>query len=126
MVRIAGVNLPNKRTVFALPYIYGVGLPLARKICQAIGINEMKKIEELTSAEVNKIEKFLEAKIEVEGELKRKIQANIKRLVEIGCYRGVRHQRKLPVWGQRTRTNARTRKGPKKTVSSGKRKLTKK
>ncbi len=126
MVRIAGVTLPNKRLKFCLPYIYGVGFSLAERICAEMKIDPLKKADDLTPEEVNHIEKYLEGKVEVEGELRRKIQTNIKRLVEIGAYRGTRHQRKLPVRGQRTRTNARTRKGAKKTAGSGKRKLTKK
>lgn len=126
MVRIAGVNLPNKRLIYSLPYIYGIGVSLAEKICKDIDIDPMKKSNELTPEEINKIEKYIEGNLEVEGELRRKIQANIKRLIDIGSYRGTRHKKKLPVHGQRTKTNARTRKGKKKTVGSGKKKLTKK
>ena len=126
MARIAGVTLPNKRLKFCLPYIYGVGVSLAEHICAELKVDSLKKADELTPKEINRIEKYLESKVEVEGELRRKIQTNVKRLIEIGAYRGMRHQRKLPVRGQRTRTNARTRKGAKKTAGSGKRKLTKK
>ncbi len=127
MVRIAGVEIPNKkRLLFSLPYIYGIGYSLAKKICSELNIDPMKKTLELTPEEINKIEKYIDENLKVEGELKREIQANIKRLINIQCYRGLRHQKKLPVWGQRTRTNARTRKGPPKTVGSGRRKVTKK
>jgi small subunit ribosomal protein S13 len=120
MVRIAGVDLnPEKRLAFALPKIYGVGLSLAKKICQETKIDPLKKVKELLPQEINKIEKYIENNLKVEGELRREIQANLKRLIDIGCYRGIRHQKKLPVRGQRTRTNARTRKGPRKTVATG-------
>lgn len=126
MVRLAGVNLPNKRVVFSLPYIYGIGPALAKRICLDLKIDPFKKIQELSSEEISQIEKYIDSNLKVGGELKREIQANIKRLIYIGAYRGLRHQKKLPVRGQRTRTNARTRKGKPKTVGSGKRKLTKK
>lgn len=127
MVRIAGSEIPNnKRLKYSLPYIYGIGVSLAEKICKELGIDEMKKASELTSEEIGKIEKYIDANLKIGNELKREIQANIKRLIEINCYRGLRHRRKLPVRGQRTRTNARTRKGPRKTVGSGRIKITKK
>ncbi len=127
MVRIAGVELPSeKRILFALPKIYGIGRSLAKKICEYLNIDPMKKTKELSIEEIGKIEKYINENLKIEGDLKREIQANIRRLIEIQCYRGLRHSRKLPVWGQRTRTNARTRKGPRKTVGSGKRKLSKK
>ena len=127
MVRIAGVELNDKkRLMFSLPKIYGIGVSLAKKICEELNIDPMKKTGELTTEEVGKLEKYINEKLKVEGELKREIQANIRRLIDIQCYRGLRHLRKLPVWGQRTRTNARTRKGPRKTVGSGKRKVSKK
>ncbi len=120
MVRIVGVELPkNKRIVFALPKIYGIGLSLAKKICEMTKIDPMKKTDELTHEEVNKIEKYIEENFKVEGALRREIKENIKRLIEIKCYRGIRHQKGLPVRGQRTRSNARTRKGPRKTVPTG-------
>ncbi len=120
MVRIVGVELPkDKRLVFALPKIYGIGLALARKICEKTDIDPMKKTNDLTPQEVSKIEKYIEANLKVEGELRREIKENIKRLIQIQCYRGIRHQKGLPVRGQRTRTNARTRKGPRKTVATG-------
>jgi small subunit ribosomal protein S13 len=127
MVRIAGVEIPNeKRVLFALPKIYGIGRSLAKKICETLNIDPMKKTKELTMEEISKIEKYIDENLKVEGDLRREIQANIRRLIDIQCYRGLRHLRKLPVWGQRTRTNARTRKGPRKTVGSGKRKVSKK
>jgi len=127
MVRIAGVEIPNeKRLLFALPKIYGIGRSLAKKICEDLKIDPMKKTKELTMEEIGKIEKYIDENFKIEGDLKREIQANIRRLIDIQCYRGLRHLRKLPVWGQRTRTNARTRKGPRKTVGSGKRKVSKK
>lgn len=120
MVRIVGVEIPdNKRLVFALPKIYGIGLSLAKKICEATGVDPLKKVKELSPEEVNKIEKYIEKNFKVEGDLRREVQANIKRLIDIQCYRGIRHVKKLPVRGQRTRTNARTRKGPRKTVATG-------
>jgi small subunit ribosomal protein S13 len=127
MIRIAGVEIPNeKRILFALPKIYGIGRSLAKKICETLNIDPMKKTKELTMEEISKIEKYIDENLKVEGDLRREIQANIRRLIDIQCYRGLRHLRKLPVWGQRTRTNARTRKGPRKTVGSGKRKVSKK
>lgn len=127
MVRIAGVEInEKKRLMFALPKIYGIGQSLAKKICEKLNIDPLKKTKELTAEELGKLEKYINENLKVEGELRREIQANIKRLIEIQCYRGLRHLRKLPVHGQRTRTNARTRKGPRKTVGSGKRKLSKK
>jgi len=127
MVRIAGVEIPNeKRILFALPKIYGIGRSLAKKICETLNIDPMKKTKELTMEEISKIEKYIDENLKVEGDLRREIQANLRRLIDIQCYRGLRHLRKLPVWGQRTRTNARTRKGPRKTVGSGKRKVSKK
>jgi small subunit ribosomal protein S13 len=127
MVRIAGVEIPNeKRILFALPKIYGIGRSLAKKICETLNIDPMKKTKELTMEEISKIEKYIDENLKVEGDLRREIQANIRRLIDIQCYRGLRHLKKLPVWGQRTRTNARTRKGPRKTVGSGKRKVSKK
>lgn len=126
MVRIAGVNLPNKQTAYALPYIVGVGHSLAKKICREFGIDPTKKIEELSTEDVNKIEKYIEANMKVEGDLRREIQENVKRLIRIHAYRGTRHTKKLPARGQRTKTNARTKRGAKKTAGSGKKKATKK
>jgi small subunit ribosomal protein S13 len=123
MARIAGVDLPrHKQVVYALPYLYGVGHALAREICAKTGIAPNKKTEELTETEIRKIREVLEADIKVEGDLRREVQMNIKRLMDLGCYRGLRHRRGLPVNGQRTHTNARTRKGPRKGVLSRARK----
>ncbi len=123
MARIAGVDLPrHKQVVYALPYLYGVGRTLARQICAKTGISPTKKTEELTETEIRKIREVLEADVKVEGDLRREVQMNIKRLMDLGCYRGLRHRRGLPVNGQRTHTNARTRKGPRKGVLSRARK----
>jgi small subunit ribosomal protein S13 len=125
MARIAGVDLPrHKQVVYALPYLYGVGHALARQICTRTGIAPNKMIEELTEGEIRKIREVLESDIKVEGDLRREVQMNIKRLMDLGCYRGLRHRRGLPVNGQRTHTNARTRKGPRKGVLSRARKPT--
>jgi small subunit ribosomal protein S13 len=119
MARISGVDLPkNKQIVYALPYLFGVGRTLARVICQRAGIPETKKTEELSETDVKKIRDLLESEYRVEGDLRREIQMNIKRLMDLGCYRGLRHRRGLPVNGQRTHTNARTRKGPRKGILS--------
>ncbi len=121
MARIAGVNLPNqKRLEIGLTYIYGVGQPTAREICAALGLSPDEKIKDLTDEEVTKLQRYIDENYQVEGELRRERQQAIKRLTEIGAYRGLRHRRGLPVNGQRTKTNARTRKGPKKTVGRGK------
>ena len=115
MARIAGVDLPRrKHVVFALPYLFGVGKSLAKQICLKAKIPENKRVEELSDAEVKVIRDILDADYKVEGDLRREIQLNIKRLMDLGCYRGLRHRRGLPVNGQRTHTNARTRKGPHK------------
>ena len=119
MARIAGVDLPrHKQVAYALPYLYGIGRALAREICQRAGIPETKKTEELTDTDIRKIRELLEADYKVEGDLRREVQMNIKRLMDLGCYRGLRHRRGLPVNGQRTHTNARTRKGPRKGIVS--------
>ena len=116
MARIAGVNIPdNKHTVISLTYIYGVGRTTAQKICAATGVNPAAKIKDLTDEQIEQLRGEV-AKVNTEGDLRRQVQLNIKRLSEIGSYRGLRHRRNLPVHGQRTRTNARTRKGIKKTV----------
>jgi len=126
MARIAGVDLPRDRKVeYALPVIFGIGLSSARKILQATGVDPNKRVRDLTDEEVAKLRAEIETNYTIEGDLRREQQMNIRRLIEIGCYRGIRHRRGLPVHGQRTRTNARTRKGPKKTVSTGKRKKAK-
>jgi small subunit ribosomal protein S13 len=120
MARIAGVNLPNqKRLEIGLTYIYGIGQSTAQKICKDLGLDPNEKIRDLTDEEVTKLRTIIDT-LEVEGDLRRERSQAIKRLSEIGCYRGVRHRRGLPVNGQRTKTNARTRKGPKKTVGRGK------
>jgi small subunit ribosomal protein S13 len=115
MARIAGVDLPRrKHLAFALPYLYGIGRASARAICAKAKIPENKRVEELSDAEVKLIRDILDADYKVEGDLRREVQLNIKRLMDLGCYRGLRHRRGLPVNGQRTHTNARTRKGPRK------------
>ncbi|SHE80511.1 30S ribosomal protein S13 [Desulforamulus putei] len=117
MARIAGVDLPkDKRAVIGLTYIYGIGKPTAEKILAQTGVNPDTRIKDLTEEEVNKLRDYIDKNLKVEGDLRREVALNIKRLIEIGCYRGLRHRRGLPVRGQRTKTNARTRKGPKKTV----------
>ena len=114
MARIAGVDLPRrKHVVFALPYLFGVGKSIAKQICLKAKIPENKRVEELSDAEVKVIRDILDADYKVEGDLRREIQLNIKRLMDLGCYRGLRHRRGLPVNGQRTHTNARSRKGPR-------------
>lgn len=125
-MRIAGVAIPdNKLLSFALSHIYGIGLPLAGKILKQAKIDERKKASELTPSEINLIKNIIEKNYRVEGSLRREIQLNIKRLKDIQSYRGIRHIRGLPVRGQRTKTNARTRKGKRKTVGSGRKKLEK-
>ena len=117
MARIAGVDLPNdKRVEIGLTYIYGIGRRTANDILSKAGINPDTRVKDLTEEEVGKIRKIIDAEYHVEGDLRREVNLNIKRLMEIGCYRGIRHRRGLPVRGQKTKTNARTRKGPKKTV----------
>ena len=126
MARIAGVNLPNqKRLEIGLTYIYGIGQPSARKVCAELGLSPDEKVKDLTNEEVTKLREYIDGNLQVEGDLRRERQQAIKRLQEIGAYRGLRHRRGLPVHGQRTKTNARTRKGPKKTVGRGKKAATK-
>lgn len=116
MARIVGVDLPDgKKVKYALPIIYGIGLSSAQKILAATKIDPNKRVGELTDEELAALRKEIESNYKVEGELRAEVTANIKRLIEIGCYRGLRHRTRLPVRGQRTRTNARTRKGPRKT-----------
>lgn len=116
MARIAGVNVPdNKHAVISLTYIYGVGKPTAQKICQQTGIPEAAKIGELDEESVDKLREAI-SKLIVEGDLRREVNMSIKRLMDLGCYRGVRHRRSLPLRGQRTKTNARTRKGPRRPI----------
>jgi len=125
VARIAGVNLPNqKRLEIGLTYIYGIGQPTARKVCAELGLSPDEKVKDLTDDEVTKLREYIDT-LQVEGDLRRERQQSIKRLQEIGSYRGLRHRRGLPVHGQRTKTNARTRKGPKKTVGRGKKAATK-
>ena len=121
MARIAGVNLPNqKRLEIGLTYIYGIGQPRAQQICAALGLSPDTKVRDLTEDEVAKLRDYIDQNEQVEGDLRRERTQAIKRLQEIGSFRGLRHRRNLPVRGQRTKTNARTRKGPKKTVGRGK------
>jgi small subunit ribosomal protein S13 len=123
MARISGVDLPrHKQLVYALPYLYGIGKTAARRICADAGVSPTKTTEELTESDIKKIRDLLDADYKVEGDLRREIQMNIKRLMDLGCYRGLRHRRGLPVNGQRTHTNARTRKGPRKGLVSRARK----
>jgi small subunit ribosomal protein S13 len=124
MARIAGVNLPReKRLEVALTYIFGIGPSTARRTCAELGLSPDEKVRDLTDEEITKLRNFIDSNLEVEGELRRERSQSIKRLQEIGAYRGLRHRRGLPVNGQRTKTNARTRKGPKKTVGRGKKKV---
>ena len=121
MARIAGVDIPReKRLVISLTYIFGVGRTTAKQICDGVSISPDTRVRDLTDEEVAKLRSYVDANVQVEGDLRREIAANIKRKVEIGSYEGLRHRRGLPVRGQRTRTNARTRKGPKKTVAGRK------
>ena len=121
MARIAGVNLPtNKRVIIALTYIHGIGRTAAKQLVDALGIEESRRVNELSDAEVLKIREYIDANLTVEGDLRRETTMNIKRLMDLGCYRGLRHRRGLPVRGQRTHTNARTRKGPAKAIAGKK------
>ena len=117
MARIAGVDLPReKRVEIGLTYIYGIGLPTSRIILEKAGVNPDTRVKDLSEEEVGAIRKIIDSEYVVEGDLRREVSLNIKRLMEIGCYRGIRHRRTLPVRGQNTKNNSRTRKGPKKTV----------
>ena len=121
MARIAGVNIPtNKRVVVALTYIYGIGEVTSQKICEDTGISLEMRVNELSDSEVLAIREKIDANVKVEGDLRRERSMNIKRLMDLGCYRGLRHRRGLPVRGQRTSTNARTRKGPAKAIAGKK------
>ncbi|MCR8846735.1 30S ribosomal protein S13 [Paenibacillus sp. SC116] len=121
MARIAGVDLPrDKRVEIALTYIFGIGKTTSQKVIAATGVNANTRVRDLTEDEVNAIRETIDKTVKVEGDLRREISLSIKRLVDIGCYRGVRHRRGLPVRGQRTKTNARTRKGPRRTVANKK------
>ncbi|WP_400164638.1 30S ribosomal protein S13 [Brevibacillus sp. TJ4] len=121
MARIAGVDLPReKRVEIALTYIFGIGRPTSQKILAATGVDVNTRVRDLTEDEVAKLREFIDKNVKVEGDLRREISLNIKRLMEIGCFRGIRHRRGLPVRGQRSKTNARTRKGPRRTVANKK------
>ncbi len=123
MARIAGIDLPReKRVEIGLTYIYGIGKPTAQKILADTGVNPDTRVKDLSEEEVNKIRNYVEHNLRVEGDLHREVALNITRLMEIGCYRGVRHRKGLPVRGQNTKQNARTRKGPKRTVGRAKKK----
>jgi small subunit ribosomal protein S13 len=125
LARIAGVNLPtNKRVEIALSYIFGIGPANARKICSVVGIDNARRVNQLTEDEISRIREAIDRDFVVEGDLRRDTAMNIKRLMDLGCYRGLRHRKGLPVHGQRTHTNARTRKGPAKAIA-GKKKITK-
>ena len=127
MARIAGINIPlNKRVEIGLTYIYGIGRPTSNDILAAIGVEPDRKVRDLTDDEVSKLRDIIDRDYVVEGDLRRERSQNIKRLMEIGCYRGLRHRRGLPVRGQKTKTNARTRKGPKRMQVAGRKKATKK
>ena len=124
MARIAGVNIPTaKRVVIALTYIHGIGRDSATKICQNIGIPAEQRVNDLTDDELVRIRETVDQEFQVEGDLRREVAMNVKRLMDLGCYRGRRHRRGLPVRGQRTHTNARTRKGPAKAIAGKKRVL---
>ncbi len=121
MARIAGVNIPtNKRVIIALQYIHGIGPKFAREIVTKVGIADDRRVNQLTDAEVLRIREAIDSDYQVEGDLRREVSMNIKRLMDLGCYRGLRHRRSLPVRGQRTHTNARTRKGPAKAIAGKK------
>jgi small subunit ribosomal protein S13 len=121
MARISGVDLPRRKAIaFALPYIFGIGRATAQQICKKANIPENRKVDELTESDVKAIRDIIEGSHKVEGDLRREIQQNIKRLMDLGCYRGLRHRKGLPVHGQRTHTNARTRKGPRRGLISRK------
>ena len=123
MARIAGVDLPReKRVEIGLTYIFGIGLPISQKILKETGVNPDTRVKDLSETDVSKLREYIDKNIRVEGDLKREISLNIKRLMEIGCYRGVRHRKGLPVRGQSSKRNARTRKGPRKTVGRTKKK----
>lgn len=123
MARISGVDLPReKRVEIGLTYIYGIGLSKSREILEGSGINPDTRVRNLTEEEVIKLRDYIDKNLKVEGDLRREVSQNIKRLMEIGCYRGLRHRRGLPVRGQRTHTNARTRKGPRRTVGAKRKK----
>ena len=121
MARIAGVNIPtHKRVPIALTYVTGIGHSTAKTICDAVGIDQFRRVNELSDTETVALREYIDANLSVEGDLRRETQMNIKRLMDLGCYRGLRHRRNLPVRGQRTHTNARTRKGPAKAIAGKK------
>ena len=121
MARIAGVDLPReKRIEIALTYIYGIGRNIADDIIEATGINPDTRVKDLSEQEIGKLRDYIDHNVKVEGDLRREVSMNVKRLMEIGCYRGIRHRKSLPVRGQRTKTNARTRKGPARTIANKK------
>jgi small subunit ribosomal protein S13 len=121
LARIAGVNIPtNKRVPIALTYITGIGRTSALNICEAVEIDHTRRVNELSDSEVLAVREYIDANLSVEGDLRREVQMNIKRLMDLGCYRGLRHRRNLPVRGQRTHTNARTRKGPARAIAGKK------
>ena len=121
MARIAGIDLPrDKRIEFALTYIYGIGRKTATDICKATGVNPDIRVRDLTEDDASKLREYIDHNCRVEGDLRRDVAFDIKRLIEIGCYRGLRHRKGLPVRGQRSKTNARTRKGPRKTMANKK------
>lgn len=125
MARIAGVDIPReKQLAISLTYIFGIGRTMARQVCEAVDVDPTTRVRDLTDEEVTRIRNHIDQSLKVEGDLRRDVQQDIKRKMEIGCYQGIRHRRGLPVHGQRTHTNARTRKGPKKTVA-GKKKVRK-
>ena len=125
MARISGVNIPTgKRVEIALTYIHGIGRTIAKKICEDVGIPQERRVFDLTDDELSRIRDTIDKHYQVEGDLRRELAMNVKRLMDLGCYRGLRHRRGLPVRGQRTHTNARTRKGPAKSIA-GKKKVTK-
>ena len=122
MARISGVDIPReKRLEISLTYIFGIGRTTSQKICDELGLDRSTRVRDLTDEEVNKIRSYVDQNLEVEGDLRREVQQDIRRKMEIGCWQGLRHRKGLPVRGQRTQTNARTRKGPKKTVAGKKR-----
>ena len=124
MARIAGVNIPpQKRVEIGLTYIYGIGRSTSNKVLSVVGIDADTKVRDLTEEEILRLREAIDREVEVEGDLRRERSQNIKRLMDIGCYRGIRHRRGMPVDGQRTKTNARTRKGPKKTVGARRKKV---
>lgn len=121
MARFAGVNIPqNKRVVVALTYIYGIGPTMAQRICTQTGIPPERRVNDMTDAELSAVRNIIDNELSVEGDLRREVSGNIKRLMDMGCFRGLRHRKNLPVRGQRTRTNARTRKGPAKPIAGKK------